>query len=83
MIPATLDENQSRLLGGLTIAAVQRLGGDPMMVDTNNQMRKLRMARANDVVLIDHPADDTEPRSICAYLVDVETLNTGEKMSMA
>jgi hypothetical protein len=76
---ATLPEHQSRLLGGLTIGAMQRLGGDTLMVDTNNQMRKLRMARELDVVLIDHPADDTEPRSICAYLVDVESLDTGQR----
>jgi hypothetical protein len=30
-------------------------------------------------VLIDHPADDAEPRCISCYLTDLETLDTGEK----
>jgi hypothetical protein len=30
------------------------------------------MARINDIVLLDHPADATGPRSISAYLVEVQ-----------
>jgi hypothetical protein len=77
--PTTLPEHQSRPLGRLTIAAVQRLAGDTLMVDANNQLRTLRMARALGVVLIDHPADDAEPRCISCYFTDLETLDTGEK----
>jgi hypothetical protein len=32
----------------------------------------MRMARIGDVVLLDHPADATEPRCINAYLVEVQ-----------
>jgi hypothetical protein len=70
MTEATLDENRSRLLDGLTIAAAQRLGGDTFMIAEDNGVRRVRMARAG--VLLDHPADTAGPRSINAYLVEVQ-----------
>jgi hypothetical protein len=58
------------LLGGLTIAVAQRLGGDTMM-EEDNGVHRLRMARVDEIVLLDHPADVTGPRSINVYLVDL------------
>lgn len=74
----TLPEHQSRLLGALTTAAVRRLGGDTALVGENNDLHTVRMARVHDVALIDHPADDHEPRMITCYLTDIENLDTGE-----
>ena len=39
-------------------------------------MRQVRMARVNEVVLLDHPADTTGPRSINCYLVEVQDAAT-------
>jgi hypothetical protein len=36
------------------------------------------MARVNDIVLLDHPADATGPRSINAYLSNVPLTLLGE-----
>jgi hypothetical protein len=44
MNPATLDENPSRLLGALTLAAARRLG-DTMCLDADNRFRMWRIAR--------------------------------------
>jgi hypothetical protein len=70
-----LDRNRSRLLAGLTLAASEQLGGDAVCVDENNQLRKWRMARVNDVALIDQAADETAPRSINVYLVDAQDID--------
>jgi hypothetical protein len=71
-VDATLHEHKSRLLGALTLATVQRLGGDTVCLDQDNHFRTWRMARVDDVVLIDQAADETAPRSINCYLVEVE-----------
>jgi hypothetical protein len=65
------DLSESKLLGALTIAVAQRLGGDTTMIEEDNSVRELRMARVDDIVLLDHPADVTGPRSINVYRVDV------------
>ncbi len=39
------------------------------MIEENDGVRQLRMARVGDVVLLDCPADSTGPRSIDCYLV--------------
>jgi hypothetical protein len=72
MTAATLDKNRSRLLGGLTIAAANHLATDTMMVEDNNSVRWLRTVRVDDVLLVDFPADDTGPRSINCYFVEVQ-----------
>ena len=58
--------------GARRAAAVQRLGGDTLCVDEGNHFHKWKMARVGDIVLIDHAADDTGPRSINCYFVEVE-----------
>ena len=63
---------QGRLLGVLTLAAVERLGGAALLVDADNHLRELKIVRVNDVVLIDQPADDAGPRCINCYLVEDE-----------
>lgn len=63
-----LDHSQSKLLGALTIAAAQRLGGDTMLLKEANGMRELTMARVD----VNHPADATGPRSINVYHVDLQ-----------
>jgi hypothetical protein len=64
--------SESKLLGGLTIAVAHRLGGNTMMVKEDHGMRNLRMARVDDIVLLDYPADVAGPRSINVYRVDVQ-----------
>jgi len=51
----------SRAFGAVTVATAQRLGGGTLMVKENNNVRYPRVKRAGDIVLIDHPADDTGP----------------------
>ena len=82
-VMSELDPSQSKLLGALTIAAAQRLG-DPatLMLEADNGVRKLTMARIDDIVLLDHPADVTGPRSINAYLVDVLDFDAGKKFKI-
>lgn len=75
---ATLDENQSRPLGGLTTAAVRRLGGDTLFVGENSQLRTVKMPRVPDVVRIDRPADAREARAITCYLTEIENFGSGE-----
>jgi hypothetical protein len=67
-----LDLSQSKLVGALTIAVVQRLGDDTMMVEEDNGVCEMRMARVDDIVLLDRPADQTGPRRINVYRVDVQ-----------
>jgi hypothetical protein len=69
MAEATLHEHQSRLLGVLTIKAAQRFGAETFLIEENDGVRQLRMARVGDVVLLDYPADSNGPRSIDCYLV--------------
>lgn len=52
MVLTQLDPSQSRLLGALTIAISQHLGADTMLVEEDNGMRELRMARVDQVVLL-------------------------------
>jgi hypothetical protein len=68
MAEATLREHQSKLLGILTIKAAQRFGAETFLIEEGG-VRQVRMARVGDVVLLDHPADATGPRSINCYLV--------------
>ena len=68
MTEATLREHQSKLLGILTIKAAQRFGVETFLIEEGGA-RQVRMARIGDVVLLDHPADATGPRSINCYLV--------------
>lgn len=42
-----------------------------MYIDDDNRFHKWRIARVCDIVLLDHPADATGPRSINVYRVDV------------
>jgi hypothetical protein len=81
MNPATLHEHQSRLLGALTLATVQRLGGDTVCLDAENHFRNWRMARVDDVVLIDQAADETAPRSINCYIVEVEEIDASSQLA--
>jgi hypothetical protein len=60
------------VLGALRIAAAQRLDGETFLLAEDNSFRQARMARVGDIVLLHHPADATGPRSINAYLVEVE-----------
>jgi hypothetical protein len=69
---STLHENQSKLLGALTITAAQGLGGETFMVEGDKGVRQVRMARINDIVLLDHPPDAAGPRSINCYLVEAQ-----------
>src|SRR5262245_20567603 len=44
------------LLAGLALGVVERLGGDALLVDADdNRLRKSRMVRINDIVLVDQP----------------------------
>jgi hypothetical protein len=78
---ATLEDHQSRLIGALTLATVQRLGGDAVCVDADNRFRNWRMARVGDLVLIDQAADSTAPRSINCYLVEVEDIDPTSQLA--
>jgi hypothetical protein len=68
MAEATLREHQSKLLGILTIKAAQRFGAETFLIEEGG-VRQVRVACVGDVVLLDHPADATGPRSINCYLV--------------
>jgi hypothetical protein len=63
-------QHQSRLLGILTIKAAQRFGIETFFIEEGG-VRQMRMACVGDVVLLDHPADATGPRSINCYLVKI------------
>jgi hypothetical protein len=76
MAEATLHEHQSRLLGLLTITAVQRLRAETFFIEEDGGVRQVRMARVGDVVLLDHPADATGPRSVDCYLAKVLDFDT-------
>jgi hypothetical protein len=69
MAEATLHEHQSRLLGVLTIKAAQRFSAETFFIEEDGGVRQMRMTCVGDVVLLDHPADATRPRSINCYLV--------------
>jgi len=69
MTEATLHEHQIRLLGVLTITAVQRIRAETFLIEEDGDVRQVRMARVGEVVLFDRPADTTSPRSINVYLV--------------
>jgi predicted DNA-binding transcriptional regulator YafY len=42
------------------------------MVEGDKSVRQVRMARINDIVLLDHPPDAAGPRSINCYLVEAQ-----------
>jgi hypothetical protein len=69
MAEAALRKHQSRLLGLLTITAAQRLRAETFLIEEDGGVRQVRMARVGDLVLLDHPANATGPRSINCYLV--------------
>jgi hypothetical protein len=77
----SIPEHQSRLLGALTLATVQRLGGDTVCVDADNHFRTWRMVRVDDVVLIDQAEDETAPRAINCYLVTVEKIDASSRLA--
>ena len=77
MNPATLDDSQSQLLGVLTLATVRRLGDDAVCLDADNHF----MARVDDVVLIDQAEDETAPRSINCYIVEVEEIDPTSRLA--
>jgi hypothetical protein len=62
-------QHQSRLLGLLTITAAQRLRAETFLIEQDGDVRQVRMARVGDLVLVDHPADATGPRSINCYQI--------------
>ena len=64
-------QHQSRLLGILTIKAAQRFSIETFLIEEDGGVRQVRMTRVGDVVLLDHPADATGPRSINCYLVKI------------
>jgi hypothetical protein len=76
-----LDDSRSRLLGALTLATVRRLGGDTVCVDADNRFCNWRMARVEDLVLIDQVADETAPRSINCYAVEVEDVDASSQLA--
>jgi hypothetical protein len=55
----------------LTLAAVREFAGDTLFLGEVDQLRNARMARVQDIVLVDHPADEKAPRLICVYQVDL------------
>src|SRR5262245_51971960 len=63
---------QGRLIAALSIGAVEHLGGDALLMDADNRPHKWRMARIDDIVVVDQPADDTGPRCINCYFVEGE-----------
>ena len=78
----SLDQNQNRLLAALTIAAARELTGDTLFLSEDNRSPKARMARVQDIVLFDYPADKEAPRLICVYLVDLLDARNGGKQQM-
>ena len=52
-----------------------------MCVDQDNQFRNWRMARVDDLVLIDQAADETAPRSINCYLVELEEIDASSQLA--
>src|SRR5215471_16448778 len=81
MKPATLEDHQSRLLGALTLETVRRLGSDAVCVHADNRFRIWRMARVTDLVLIDQAADETAPRAINCYLVEVDDIDPSSQLA--
>ena len=76
----TLDANQNRMLAALTIAAARELAGDTVLLDEGDRFGSdARMARVEDIVLIDHPARKEAPRLICVYRVDLLDMGAGKK----
>jgi hypothetical protein len=65
-----LDPSQSRLLGALTITALEHLGESTLVVDEDNALSPdWRMARLGDVALLEKPADSRSPKRIDCYQV--------------
>ena len=57
------------ILGILTITAAERLRFETFLIKKGGGFHEMRLARVGDIVLLDHPADATGPRSINVYLV--------------
>jgi hypothetical protein len=69
-MPSKVHASQSKLLGALTVTALARLGDSAVVVDEDNAvLPDWRMARLGDIVLLDHPADASGPRSINCYQI--------------
>jgi hypothetical protein len=75
-IPA-LDADRSRFLAAVTLAAAEKFGADAPCVGADGELRKWRMARVGDLLLIDQPADECPPRAINVYFVEAEDINPG------
>jgi len=64
-----LDNSQGALLAVLACAAVERLGGEVIMVAADDRVRELKVVRVGDVAVVEQPADDTGPRTVSVYLL--------------
>jgi hypothetical protein len=64
---AALHPEQGRLLAALTIAAMQRHGGDAVLIDEADHLRELRLLRFGALALVEHPATSSLPRCIDVY----------------
>ena len=62
--------DRSRFIAAVTLAAVEKLGSDGPCVGADGELRKWRMARVGDLLLIDQPADERAPRAINVYFVE-------------
>lgn len=67
-----LDPLQSKLLASLTLTAVEWLGAKTWMVEEDNGVRELRMARLGDIELVDYPARQCRAADHHCYLVEME-----------
>jgi hypothetical protein len=79
----TLDKDRSKSLGALTFAVSEKLGVDATVIDENNRLRKWRVARVNDLVLIDQAADEAAPRAICVYFqLEAQEMGLGKRLKI-
>lgn len=70
MAEVELDPSQSKLLGALTLTAVEHLGEPTLVVDADgNLCPGWRMARVGDVALLEKPADNKSPKRIDCFWV--------------
>ena len=69
------------MAGALTLATVRRLGGDTVCVDQDNRFRTWRMARVDDVVLIDKAADENRTTLHHCYLVEVDEIDATSQLA--
>src|SRR5262249_32093609 len=84
MTEATLDPSQSRLLGALTITALEHLGENTLIVDEDDGLcPNWRMVRLGDVTLLEKPADDRSPKRIDCYQVTEHSAGSAFKLDPA